>query len=241
MASLPLRWLWRSASVAGILCAGLLHLLRRRPSAALSLAVKLAFLAACLGMFALAQPLWAQAGVPYEAFAGNKLLLVGMALFLPRPLWLGLLLEAVFAAEAVGLYARLHMATIAERLCSPEPWATLLYAAVGVGLLVMREQRRVASVALLRLEAERSALQRRTLLYLALRDQINTPLQTLTMGAALMRIRLLLDLDEQRIVDEAVARLTAIAGALPSGEELTPSDAIAESFDGAGALSIPRP
>jgi hypothetical protein len=49
----------------------------------------------------------------------------------------------------------------------------------------VREQRRIASVRLLRAQWASAALQRQTLLLLALRDRINSPLQTLAIAAML--------------------------------------------------------
>jgi hypothetical protein len=53
-----------------------------------------------------------------------------------------------------------------------------MFAAIGLGFLVMGEQRRIASIALLRAETTRSSLHRHADLSLALCDQLNTPLQT---------------------------------------------------------------
>ncbi|MCU1282854.1 MAG: uncharacterized protein JWM53_6400, partial [bacterium] len=70
-----------------------------------------------------------------------------------------------------------------DRISVVEPWVTLVFMAIGVAALLLRDQRRVASLAVLRAESQATALHRRAAMLLALRDQLNTPLQTLVLGA----------------------------------------------------------
>ncbi|HEX6837738.1 MAG TPA: hypothetical protein VF334_14260, partial [Polyangia bacterium] len=102
---------------------------------------------------------------------------------------LGLPLILVTAADALALYWMLGFGALKDRLSVTEPWTTLVFMAVGIVALLQRDQRRVASLALLRAEARASEQHRRAAMLLALRDQLNTPLQTLVIGAARLTAR----------------------------------------------------
>src|SRR6185436_18933088 len=60
--------------------------------------------------------------------------------------------------------------------CTPDalaPWHMLLFGLIGFGFLVMGENRRIASIGLLRAEAMKSSLYRHAQLSIALCDQLN--------------------------------------------------------------------
>jgi hypothetical protein len=79
-----------------------------------------------------------------------------------------------------------HLDLFAHRdvIAASEPWVFLAYVMIGAGSLVMRAQRRIVSLQLVRDEAEVQVLRRRAMLFLALRDRLNTPFQTLVLVAA---------------------------------------------------------
>ena len=54
---------------------------------------------------------------------------------------------------------------------------------IGLVSLFIVEQRQITSLKLLRAKVEVSAMHRRAVMFLALRDRLNSPLQTLVLGA----------------------------------------------------------
>ncbi|HEX5059062.1 MAG TPA: hypothetical protein VFV99_06865 [Kofleriaceae bacterium] len=106
-------------------------------------------------------------------FIGEKLILMILVVLRFPRLWIGALLIALIAASHIAIDAIFATAPIPL-----EPWHMLTFAAIGLGFLVMSEQRRIAKLALLRAETIKSSLHRRANLSIALCDQLNTPLQT---------------------------------------------------------------
>ncbi len=95
-----------------------------------------------------------------------------------------------------------------------EPWITLIFAAIAVGMLVSRAHRREAVARAARVAARAAALDRMTRLLLGIRDRANTPLQTIAFGAAVVARRCT---DQQRIaraMENAVVRLRRLSNAL---------------------------
>jgi hypothetical protein len=95
-----------------------------------------------------------------------------------------------------------------------EPWITLIFAAIAVGMLVSRARRREAVANAARVAAHAAALERVARLLLLVRDRANTPLQTLALSAAIVRRRYP---DQQRVtsaMDRAVHRLRKLSKAL---------------------------
>jgi hypothetical protein len=124
-----------------------------------------------------------------------------------------------------------------DRISWSEPWLTLLFGALGIALLNLSEERRLASVLVLRAEAEQTALLRRTMVYLALRDQINSPLQSLAMSASLFGGQR----GEGVVPDHAelsgaVEQLVALSRKLPREDAVEKSGLIGVSLDSAAEL-----
>jgi hypothetical protein len=129
---------------------------------------------------------WIASGRAFEPFLGAKIAMLSIPLIAGRRIWLGALLVLLFLTESMVLYSTLHMASMRDRITLGEPWTTFLFALFALGYLVVREQRRIASVRLLRAEAASFALHRQAMLLLAVRDQINSPLQTLIAGVEVL-------------------------------------------------------
>jgi hypothetical protein len=108
---------------------------------------------------------------------------------LPRWLWLGIAVEAVMGALCLGIYVMLDLGSQQHRIPYAEPWVTLLYCAVGIGLVVLRDQRRAASLSLLREEIEADAIARRSSVVLAILDETGSPLQVLSVSLGLLARR----------------------------------------------------
>jgi len=123
---------------------------------------------------------WARVDLPIAMFTGPKLIMAIVPLVLPRFLWLGIAVEAVMGALCLALYVLLDFGAQQHRIPYADPWTTLLFCAVGIGLVISREQRRAASVQLLREEVEAAARARRSAVLLAILDETGSPLQVLS-------------------------------------------------------------
>lgn len=95
-----------------------------------------------------------------------------------------------------------------------EPWVTLIYAVIAVGMLVSRARRREAAREAARAMAHAAAVERVARLLLSVRDRANTPLQTIALGTAILKQR---GAGEPRVIaamDRAVRRLRRLSRAL---------------------------
>ena len=95
----------------------------------------------------------------------------------------GVALIAVTAANALALWFVLGLEAHRDIIPLAEPWLVLIVMLVGLVSLRMLEQRQIASFQLLRARSTALAMQRQTAMFLALRDRLNSPLQTLVLGA----------------------------------------------------------
>lgn len=230
--------LWTMQLVTGLVVLVALRVTRRRPREELALALAFVVFVPSLLVRAYAQAQFAHGGAPYEPFLGHKIAMVILPLVVPRRLWLGVSLEVVLLLETLGLYRHLHLAD-AKLLMIPfvEPWWTMLYAGIGLALMRMREQRRVASVRLLRDDLELSILARRTALSLAIRDQICSPLQSLSLTLAVLKARH----GDPLLASAIDGAVSSMAAAVLESTELDPRalGLVTESFDAGEALSRP--
>jgi hypothetical protein len=119
-----------------------------------------------------------------EPFVAQKMAIIGIALLTPESAVWGIVLTLIVVAEAVGLSVlRLGGGRAGE------PWVTLFYGLFAVGLLLHRASERRLAARLVRLNAEAAALERIARDSMTVRDQLNSPLQTLELGLALLRRR----------------------------------------------------
>jgi hypothetical protein len=169
----------------------------------------------------------------FEPFIGLKLMMVMVPLFLPRRVRLVMVLEAILLGEALALFFLFDLSTKRDFMPLIEPWSAFLFAGAGVLLVLQREQRHAASLRLLRAQRELAAMTRRAGLSLALRDQINSPLQVLHLGLATLEIRQLGDPVARREVQQQLAQLS---GSLPDVDDLVKRGLGALAFDAAGEL-----
>jgi hypothetical protein len=116
-----------------------------------------------------------------ESFIAFKMVLMGVALLTPLSLALGMALLIAISIETVALWAL----NLAGHLPG-EPWVTLFYGVFAAALLWQRASERRLTRRLVQVNAEASALERIALASLAVRDRMNTPLQTLTLSIELL-------------------------------------------------------
>jgi hypothetical protein len=157
---------------------------------------------------------------PYAPFLGHKLLMGVLGLTLATRFKTGVVIIAATAASAIVLWFVLDLGAHRNNIALGEPVTTLVYMLVGIASLRMLEQREITSVKLLRAKAEVSALQRRARMFLALRDRLNSPLQTLVLGE--LAVTQHLPADRARRVQAAIDRLVALSHELAELDTLVP-------------------
>jgi hypothetical protein len=211
---------------------------QRRPSERRAMWIVLVLSATLLPLLTLNEVSLIAANRPYAPFMGHKFLMVSLALVAASRFRLGFVLILLTAASAVAAFFLLHMGARRDLISLSEPWVTLVFMVIGLVLLTMRERRRVASIQLLRVESETAADYRRMALILALRDQLNSPLQSLLSSAAALELdpQGSRDLSQIRI---AVTGLVALSRQLAGIGEVIPGGSDRVSFDAARELAPP--
>jgi hypothetical protein len=170
---------------------------------------------------------------PYTPFIPHKLLFVTLALVAPAMGWITWVAVLATALNALVLFFLLRLGAQPDVVSVIEPWTTMAFALVAFLLMSLYEQRRVASLALLRAESHRAALQRRASLLLALRDQLNSPLQILVLYANHLAQR---SPERGPAILARVKRLVAMSRRLATIGELGPDGREPVSFDASEAL-----
>jgi hypothetical protein len=120
---------------------------------------------------------------PFASLLGYKLIMLCLGVTAASRFGLSLALVLLTAVDAMTVYFWLNLGAHKDIIASAEPWVSLIVLVVALSSLRLREQRRVASLHLLRAETEVKALNRRAAMFLSLRDRLNSPLQTLVLGA----------------------------------------------------------
>lgn len=220
-------WNLFGLGVLGCAALGTLLLMRNRPSETWSRFVTVALVMCALPVISYDQWLLLAQPRPFAPLLGHKLLMVGVGLTAARSRWLSLGLIVLTLAVALGLYFYLDLDAHKDRITVVEPLVTVIFAVVGVAAMTLREQRRIGSLRLLRAEAAASTLHQRAVMLLALRDQLNSPLQTLLLTAA--HLEALEPGQDLTTLRECIARLTALSRELARVE--VPSESVAASLD----------
>jgi hypothetical protein len=183
------RWGILGCAVLALACVVALRRRRAQPSESFAVAVFLLMLAPLPALFAFLHAQWVRLPIPIPMFTGPKMIMAIVPFVLPRSLWLGIAVEGVMGLTCLGIYMMLDFAHLQHRIPYAEPWITLLYCAVGIGLVVLRDQRRAASVGLMREEIEAAAITRRSAVLLAILDETGSPLQVLSVSLGLLARR----------------------------------------------------
>lgn len=176
----------------GLLAGGCLVFLlatRSRPSRPRATIAFLLMFLPLFGIVGFMQVQWARMAAPFELFMGFKVVMAIIPLVVPRSRWLGFTLVTLIGIEAIVLYEVLDFSSQKHRVAFAEPWITVVYCVLGVMLIVLHDERRSASVQLLRAEADLKALTRRSRLLLAILDETGSPLQVLALSLALLKTR----------------------------------------------------
>jgi hypothetical protein len=166
---------------------------------------------------------------PYTPFLGHKVAMVALGITAASRFGLSLALILVTAIAALALYVGLDLAAHKDVTPIVEPWVTMVFLLIALLSLWMREQRRVASLRLLRAETQATALHRRARMVLALRDRINSPLQILVVSAG--RTDSQLPAESRKRIQDAVSQLTRLSRQLSRLDALIPERSQTPSLD----------
>jgi hypothetical protein len=148
----------------------------------------------------------------FDAFPGIKLAMLVFAFLAPSGRLGALLIAFGTLAPVLETYAfwspeqRAHMPMF-------EPWSTVLFGVTAFVLLVAQRRRTSLLRTLVQARADRDALARTARMVLALRDLVNSPLQTLMMSIDLAYDRV--DASQLDAITAAVARLREQLQTLP--------------------------
>lgn len=205
----------------------LLVVTRNRPSLRRALWTTCILLAVTLPIITYNQYWLRELGRPFSPFLGHKLLMGILGLTLATRFRIGVGLIVAIAAMAIGTWFALDLGARTDAIVYSEPWMTLMYMLIGLVSLFIREEWQVASIQLLRAQTETSAMRRRALMFLALRDRLNSPVQTLALGAAGATSDLPARSGEK--VERAVDQLVSLSRELAELDVLVPE--VVTSFD----------
>lgn len=223
------------AAFAGLLLAYLV-LTRRRPSERRATAVLLILFALVLPAITYNQNVLAAMQRPYSPFLGHRVLMIALGLVAATRRWLGAALILITAAVALAQYFALHLGLHKDLIPLSAPWVLVVCVLIALISSRMREQRRLASVQLLRAETEATALHRRASMLLALCDRLNTPLQTLVVDTALAESQR--PPESQARIRAAVDRLVGLSARLADRNALLPAESRRASLDADAELRL---
>lgn len=128
-------------------------------------------------------------GQPWAPFVGEKLVMMATALLVPFPLWVGGALVAAFAGEALLFWWWAGLDGHSAVIATGEPWVSMIFGAVAIVMLIHRARTRRVEQEYLRARAEAETFEALARIFLSVRDQANTPLQTLEVGVQLLERR----------------------------------------------------
>jgi hypothetical protein len=127
--------------------------------------------------------------LPYETFVREEIMCIIYALDTPPSAAITLVVICAFTVDSLVLFLTVSPHPDLLAVQGWQPWTILIYGACAAALALFRAHRQRREVSLI-VEAERAAaLQRLGRAYLAMRDLINTPLQTLHVSLSLLTAR----------------------------------------------------
>jgi hypothetical protein len=175
------------AAIAGVIALGLGR--HRTVDPRWTLIAFLVLAVPLLPVFWISESLAIAEGGLWQPLIGRKLILLGLALLTPYSPAVAAVLVATFMGESVVLWHYLDLRHNPIAAAAGEPWVTLVYFAATSFLVAQRWRNRRAKEGLLQAQIEAEALRHLTQASLAVRDQVNTPLQALQLGVMLFKKR----------------------------------------------------
>jgi hypothetical protein len=214
-----LRWIYLTHAALAALVALLLWR-PRTVDARRSLAAFLAIALPLLPIYWLSQSRSIAAGVFWQPVIGRKLILLGLALLTPHSRAVAAVLLAIFLGECVLLWEHFDLWNDPKTAAAGEPWVTLLFGATTGLLLVQRWRSRRLEQQLLQTQTDTKALYQLMQISLAVRDQVNTPLQSLELSIALLKRRHPAEQPALERMDRSLQRLIELSQNLQASTEM---------------------
>lgn len=193
----PLAWMYATHAVVAGGLALVLYVHRNLPPR-WSLAAFVVLVLPLLPIFWLSESAAVAAGRIWQPFIGRKLIILGLALLTPRSTAVAALLVTLFMLESIAVWLQLDLGHDPLAAAAGEPWVTLIFFLAALLILLERRHRRRLENELLEAAREAETLQHLVDVSTAVRDQVNTPLQTLVLSVALLARR---HPEEQRVLD----------------------------------------
>jgi hypothetical protein len=169
-------------------------------------------------------------GLPTELFVREAIASAILALATPPRVIVSLVPIAAFSVETLLVYWTARGSDHGQ-LPPWQPWTSLLYATCMALIAVYRGRRHQREVATIVKLEQAAALRRLMRSYLAVRDLVNTPLQTLRVSAHLLGVRYPEAKDVTGTMERAVDRLGDLNQLLADETSTMDSPPGAEAFD----------
>jgi hypothetical protein len=160
---------------------------------------------------------------PSSAFAEQKIVVIAIALLAPSEM-LGVALIAGVTGLVVAQYSMWPVARITSAPLL-EPWQTVVIGGAALGMLHARRRHVRLMEELARVRTEATWVKRAARLSMSVRDIANSPLQTLQLGAELVRAEGAPVVDILDRLDRAISRLSDLNRALAPLASLCPPPA----------------
>jgi hypothetical protein len=129
--------------------------------------------------FAISERNW----VPFQE---SKLGCLAAAMVAPG-FWVGLLSILAYCLSALLQLEFFFPPAVTERAAVFEPWPTLAFGLAGVLALIYRFRRVQLELEVARIQAQNFAIKRLAMIFLNIRDRMNTPLQVIELSVDLLR------------------------------------------------------
>jgi hypothetical protein len=169
-------------------------------------------------------------GLPMELFVREAVASAVYALTAPPRVVVSLVPIAAFSIESLLVHSRVRWSAESQ-VPSGQPWTSLAYGGCMALLAAYRAHRQRGEVAtIVRLE-QAGASERLLRSHLAVRDLVNTPLQTLRISAHLLAARCPEAREVTRSIERAVERLNELNQLLSDGKSTIESSPGTEGFD----------
>lgn len=191
-----------------------------------------------LPIYAVAEWAMARSGLIWVPMTGHRLTMLAIGVLAPTRLGLGGGLVGAFALESVVLWYGLRLGSNPGVRSPWEPWVTLIYGGVGFALLAYRVRSHTIEQRLREVRAQAETLERLARVFLAVRDAVNTPLQTLELSVALLRKRHPETEVTAVMLERSVQRLRSLTQRLGSADPLVVWREGDESFDAEAVLQL---
>jgi hypothetical protein len=201
-----------SIALSAVLLAVLLAVRERCPDW-LCAGALLVNIAVAVAAFWVSDRALAYSGQRWTPFEPQRLGALALAFLAPTPPWLGITAIAAMALAPVVEWLT-WPAWVHARLPVEVPWVFGAYVFFAFFLYVQRLAAQATARRAARAEAEAAAAERVARVFLAWRDQCNTPLQTMELTVALARKRRSVDAAILGRLERAAGRLVEIGRAL---------------------------